>query len=212
MMRRALHRSVERVNPWRRTVADTFKQDYQRSCPDYNSVRGLDIREQPPHPEWDLDAGAEQDRLCWTGRRSNRHRDDRRSPPQDRHLSQFHIRWCGQGTPESVRIDCIDATPSPKPGTGASRAPCRTANRNVVRGVCIIRKASRFCLEKKLDEVLLSPARTVPRPPWFIMPHPQGVFGRDRHDSSWQRHSARIIRTPIGTLVQWGGSDVGILL
>src|ERR1039458_6894170 len=63
-------------------------------------------------------------------------------------------------TPASVRIDCIDAMPSPKPGTGANRAPCRTANRNVLRGVCIIRKASRFCLEKKLDEVLLSPART----------------------------------------------------
>jgi hypothetical protein len=28
----------------------------------------------------------------------------------------------------------------------------------------------------------------------------------------WQRHSARIIRTPIGTLVQWGESDFGISL
>src|ERR1017187_8610417 len=31
------------------------------------------------------------------------------------------------------------------------------------------------------------------------MPHPQGVFGRNHHDGSWQRHSARIIRTPIGS-------------
>src|ERR1035441_546113 len=35
------------------------------------------------------------------------------------------------------------------------------------------------------------------------MPHPQNVFGRDHHDVSWQRHSARIIRTPIGTLIPW---------
>ena len=54
----------------------------------------------------------------------------------------------------------MEAMPSPSPGTGTNPTPWCTANRNVVRGVCIMRRASRFCLEKKLDEVLLSPSRT----------------------------------------------------
>ena len=43
---------------------------------------------------------------------------------------------------------CMEAIPSPSPGTGAIPTPCRSANRNMVRGVCSMRKASRFSLVK----------------------------------------------------------------
>ena len=60
-------------------------------------------------------------------------------------------------------IPCMDAIPAPSPGTGANPAPAFAANISVVRGVCIMRRAWRFCLEKKLEELLLSLARTASR-------------------------------------------------
>ena len=43
---------------------------------------------------------------------------------------------------------CMEETPVPNPGTGAKPAPVLSANMNIGFGVCIIRRASRFCFAK----------------------------------------------------------------
>jgi hypothetical protein len=53
----------------------------------------------------------------------------------------------------------MDAMPAPTPGTGAKFAPVTKANINIVRGVCIMRMASRFCFGKKPVVALVSPLR-----------------------------------------------------
>jgi hypothetical protein len=66
------------------------------------------------------------------------------------------------GTPELAKILCMEAIPSPSPGTGTKPTPCCKANRNVIRGVCIVYPPDNH---EKATTMLTKQAATLTSPP-----------------------------------------------